>query len=363
MSYYHQRPSVHALVEYLHAIANRDHSVGAKADMLIHLLSEEFIDRQSLELLYAGMSRVAMSMMQPRQAPPQMMREEAPACGAQSPQLNPDAITADGSIDWYEPDERFYALDKRSGAELSAVLEDLQVMQRYIRRGARPPTRLLFIGGAGTGKTAGALWIASQLGLPTALVRIDGIVSSLAGGKARKVRAAFEEAVTRQSVIVVDEFEAIAVPRADNSPNVPQWDKEATSALLQLLDSLPPEQIVIGATNVPEAIDPSVLRRMRTHVYFHPPDRDARASMLAQWWTSAPHEGAAKRKLLDLSEGHSGDILERAAESANRAAARRSEDAKISVADVETAMASILATADHIAGKRPEAKGGSDAGA
>jgi SpoVK/Ycf46/Vps4 family AAA+-type ATPase len=246
-------------------------------------------------------------------------------------------------IDWYEPDpERFYVLDKKSGIELAAVLDDIRNAERYLKRGARAPNRLLFIGAPGNGKTAGALWLGSQLDLPVALIRIDGIVSSLAGKTSKNIRAAFETATSRESLIVIDEFEAVAVSRGESGPNVPQWTKETTSALLQLLDSLPPTQPIIACTNVPETIDKAILRRLRKHVFFEPPDREARAAMVGRWWEKAPHMGGAKKKILDVTEGHSGDFIEKLAEDANRAAARRSESAQITLADVEHAFAAAL---------------------
>lgn len=329
----HIRKSTFALVQYLKAIAAKTQGTTQGSELLQHFVAEG-VAKHVHDELYTLMTGVAG-----------VVAAQSATCAASGDQKHPDQVTAEGSIDWYEPQKDFfYVLDRRSGAELAAVLEDLKVADRYTKRGARPPNRLLFIGGAGVGKSVGAKWLASQLGLPAAFVRIDGIVSALAGGKAKRVRAAFEEAATRPCVLVVDEFEAIAVPRADSNPNTPQWDKEATAALLQLMEALPPQQIVIGCTNVPQAIDPSVLRRMRDHIYFHNPDRDARAAMLGNWWSAAPHESAAKRVLLDLTEDHSGDVLERAAEHANRAAARRSEAEKITTADVEAAMAHVIAT-------------------
>ena len=272
---------------------------------------------------------------------------------------NFDAIkSTEEQIDWYEPSQakKFYVLDSRSGAALRDVLDDLRNTRRYLNRGARAPNRLLFIGRPGTGKTAGALWLGGELGVPVALIRIDGVVSSSAGKTSKNLRAAFELASTRPCIIVIDEFEAFAVSRADQSPNTPQWTKEVTSALLQLLNSLPEDQTVIGCTNVPEVIDRAVVRRLRKHVHFHPPDRSARAAMLAEWWRRANHEGSAKRRLLDLTEGHTGDFLERIAEEANRAAARRSEVEKITVEDVDRAIES--ATEDDEPGaartERPE---------
>jgi hypothetical protein len=269
---------------------------------------------------------------------------------------NVGAGSADG-IDWYEPDpNRFYVLDKRSGAELNDVLTDLRILERYVKRGARPPNRLLCIGDPGNGKTTGALWLGSQLGVKVALVRIDGVIGGIAGQTAKNLRACFEAAAAEKAILVIDEFEAVAVSRTDNGPNVPQWTKEVTSALLQLLDSLPPTQIVIGATNVPGVVDKAVLRRLRKHVYFYPPDREARTAMLRGWWGSgsriiAPYNENAFQRLLDLSEGLSGDFLERTAEEANRAAARRAETAPITVTDVEAAVMSAIAVHQAASGR------------
>jgi hypothetical protein len=234
------------------------------------------------------------------------------------------ATDAGDGIDWYDPDpDLFYALDKKSGVELADVLEDLLCAADYIARGARAPNRLLFVGPPGTGKTMGARWLGAQLETVVGIMRVDATVRSEVGGTAKAVRAGFEIAWEKKAILVLDEFEAVAVPRSNQGANVGQWSRETTSALLQLLDSLPVEQIVIGATNHAPLVDEAVRRRMRKHVYFGMPDRDTRAAMMTRWWSKAPHDGSAKRVLLDLTEGFSGDVLERIAEDANRAAARR----------------------------------------
>lgn len=252
------------------------------------------------------------------------------------------------AIDRYEPDPNyFYVLDAKSGVALQRVLEKLRMAEGLARRKARVPNRLLFIGPPGTGKTAGAKWLASQLGLPALLIRIDGVIGAKVGETARRLRAAFEEA--KDGVIIIDELDAVSVNRGDKNPNVGQWDKQTTTALNQLLDALPHDRVVVGCTNVPEAIDPAVLRRMRTHVHFGPPDRVAREVMLTEWWSAAPFSENAWRHILDGSEGKSGDFLERTAEEANSSAALRGEDEKINATDVRDALASVLATDKAIA--------------
>lgn len=266
--------------------------------------------------------------------------------------MHPPSATATGgselaagdvdNIDWYEPDPNFfYVLDKQSGAQLEALLHDLQHTARYIKRKARPPTRQLYVGKPGNGKTVGARWLGAQLIKRVGIMRIDATMKGEVGGIGKMLRAAFE--VARDDVLVIDEFEAVAVPRSNSSSNVGQWSRDTTSGLLQLLDACPPDQIIIGATNHLDLVDEAVRRRMRTHIFFHDPDRDARAAMLRHWWRTSPYDSAAMRRVLDLTEGCSGDALERIAEAATRVAAREeAEDTPISVEHAEGAVQSVV---------------------
>jgi hypothetical protein len=275
-----------------------------------------------------------------------VMARPAPSAGAACDGV--DAADAVDASDWYAPDAGLhYVLDGACGIALRALVEDLRVTDRYVARGARPPTRALFVGPPGCGKTMGARWLAGQLGVDCGILRVDATVGSTVGAIARRLRASFEAARDRGGVLALDEFEALAVPRTNTSANVGQWSRETTSALLQLLDSLPPEQIVIGATNYPTLVDPAVRDRMWTKIHFGPPSRDARAGMLKRWWARCPHDGEAKRVLLDLTEGYSGRTLEVAQDAANRAAARRSVAANVTEADVREAFVSAVVLAEE----------------
>jgi hypothetical protein len=297
----------------------------AQGNELLMTLRAAGVDQIELERCCAAMESAIRTLNAPQSG-----------CGT-------DAFGSDFGVDLYEPDpERFYVLDKRSGTELQGILDDLHYTENYLARGAKPPNRLLFVGEPGTGKTAGGLWLGSQLGMTVALIRLDGVIAPKVGETARNLRMCFESAEAKEAIIFIDEFEAVAVNRNDSNPNMGQWNKETTSALLQCIDALRPTTILIGATNIPKAIDGAVLRRMRKHVTFHPPDRDARAEMLKKWWAKAPHHPKAKRALLDATEGLSGDFLERMADEANRGAARRGVAEPIAVHDIETALRSVM---------------------
>jgi AAA+ superfamily predicted ATPase len=252
-------------------------------------------------------------------------------------------LGSDEGLSWHEPkSDMFYALDDKSGARLAKVLDDLRNAPRYIARGAPAPSRQLFIGKPGNGKTTGVLWLGGQLNLPVALIRLDGVASSLVGKKEKNLRACIESAMKRPCIIALDEFESVAVPRSNQGPNVGQWSRDCTGALLQLIDSLPPDQAFIGCTNHPEAIDAAVMERMRDYVVFYPPNRDTRSHMINAWWNLAPYDGAAKRVLLDKTEGFSGRRLQTVTHAANRTAARRGAEEDITVADVEEAIRDAL---------------------
>lgn len=334
----HGHPLVHGVFEWAKALATGD-QVSSKnsGQRLLEAAARAGASQFVVDEMLSVMQRVVYATRPPEQG----------ACGADG-KHDPDADV--DAIEWHEPDaRRFYALDKRSGAELSRVLEHLRHQDRLIRRGVRPPNRLLFVGPSGTGKTTGALWLGGQLGVPVALVRIDAALGSLVGSTPRRVRKSLEVAWEKRAVTVLDEFEALAVPRANASPNVGQWSRETTTAILQLLQSLPEEQIVVGTTNYLHLVDPAAQRRMRKHVFFYSPDAESRRAMLAEWWKKAPHDRKAFEALIIGTEGFSGDVLERAAEEANLLAAARSDTAPISIHDVQIALAGVLAAAEYLA--------------
>ena len=250
------------------------------------------------------------------------------------------------AIDWRAPDPRmYYELDQRSGVELRKIAKLLKHPGAAVARGARVPNRQLYVGAPGNGKTQGALWLASQLDRTVALIRIDATMIGQVGAIARRVRNCFEEAHARGAMVVIDEFEALAVPRNNMSPNVPQWSRETTSALLQLFDDPKLEDLVVVAcTNYVHLVDEAVRRRLRRHVVFYAPDRPTREAMLRRWWEKVPHDDGARARMIDLTTDCSGDVLQRAAEEANLIAFQRAADARVTAGDVTEAFAVVTAT-------------------
>lgn len=75
---------------------------------------------------------------------------------------------------------------------------------------------LLLYGHPGCGKTSAAKYIASQLGLPLVVARLDTLISSLLGNTAKNIHKIFEFAKKQPCVLFLDEFDAIAKARDEH---------------------------------------------------------------------------------------------------------------------------------------------------
>jgi hypothetical protein len=263
-------------------------------------------------------------------------------------QAPPGTDTADDDlpIEWFRPDpERYYALDKRSGAALQRAVVDLQpdMLRRHLRRGAEPPSKLFFVGEPGNGKTEAAMWIATQLGIDLAVVMLDQLVSKWMGETARKLGECAEAAKKRGAALLIDEIDSLGGRRDANAgdPGAGDHTVKVVSATNQILDRLPPEMIVIGATNLPDAVDPSVTRRLGTTIVFHNPDEETRVAMLTRRWSQVRWSQDAFDTMIRATNGRSGAALKTAAHAANLEAGRRSEDEEITEADVLLAISSL----------------------
>ena len=80
------------------------------------------------------------------------------------------------------------------------------------------------------------------------------------GESEAKLREVFEEAARRApSILFIDEIDAVAPKRAEVSGEV---EKRVVAQLLSLMDGFVSrgQVVVIGATNIPEVLDPALRR-------------------------------------------------------------------------------------------------------
>ena len=169
---------------------------------------------------------------------------------------------------------------------------------------------LLAYGPPGCGKSHVAGYIARELGLPLAVVRLDGLISSYLGSTSKNIRAIFDYAASTPCVLFLDEFDAIAKLR-DDRQELGEL-KRVVNSFIQNLDRLGSHTVVVAATNHPQLLDPAVWRRFTYRIELPYPSAPVRERLWNAYLAELGDFSRADIALLkDLSDGFSGaDIRE-----------------------------------------------------
>lgn len=184
-------------------------------------------------------------------------------------------------LDLREPVRRLEdaILSDETRSAMEEVLQEHHHQERLACYGLRPADRLLFYGPPGCGKTLTAEVIASELGLPLAIVRVDAVVSSYLGETAANLRKVFDFAAATASVVLFDEFDALAKERADEAEHGEL--RRVINAVLQIMDAYAGRSVLIAATNHESILDFAVWRRFEEVLVFEPPNLEQLHRLLA----------------------------------------------------------------------------------
>ncbi|HYO54364.1 ATP-binding protein [Archangium sp.] len=217
-----------------------------------------------------------------------------------------------------------------------------------LRAAGLEPTRTLLLTGApGVGKTMTARYLAAQVGWPLFTVDLAALVSSLLGKTGQNLRQALNFGHRNQSVLLLDEFDALAKRRDDDS-DVGEL-KRIVNVLLQEIDRWPASGLLVAATNHPELLDRAVWRRFERVLELKPPGRVLREAILRRA-LAAHHQEVADSEVATLAiatDGMSGSDL-------GRLVAEVVRDAVVG-ADTPLAPMLLTRTLDHLR-RGPEAQ-------
>ena len=156
---------------------------------------------------------------------------------------------------------------------LAQLIKERKQIKKLAALGLHPTKSSVFVGAPGVGKTITARWIAAQLGVPLFVLDLTAVMSSLLGKSGSNLRAALDYAKRVPSVLFLDEIDAVAKRRSDDS-DVGEL-KRLVTVILQEVDNWPSSGLLLAATNHPELIDRALWRRFDLIVEFKTPDAEA----------------------------------------------------------------------------------------
>lgn len=145
---------------------------------------------------------------------------------------------------------------------------------------------VLLTGLSGTGKTTFGRYVAHKLGLPFLYINFSYLIDSYLGKTAQNLRNIFDFARMNKCLLMLDEIDCIAQSRKGSSEGTTREFNNTTISLLQELDKIQNDSIIIGATNIPNAIDPAVKRRFAIHHEVLPPEKEECIAMMNQYMES-----------------------------------------------------------------------------
>jgi len=214
--------------------------------------------------------------------------------------------------------------------ELSHVREmielPLKFPELFAELGIDPPKGVLLSGPPGTGKTLLARTISNEVRAHFIHVNGPEVIHKFYGESEAKLRQVFEEArKNAPSIIFLDEIDALAPKRAQVIGDV---EKRVVAQLLALMDGVVSrgEVVIIGATNMPELVDPALRRpgRFDREITIGSPSKDGRKQILKIHSRTMPLAADVDLdKLADITTGYVGADLAALCKEAGMASLRR----------------------------------------
>lgn len=142
---------------------------------------------------------------------------------------------------------------------LKRIINEYEQRDKLRRYNLDNRHKVLLYGPSGTGKTMSASVLASELGLPLFVVRLEKVITKFMGETGLKLSKIFDFIADVPGVYLFDEFDAIGAQRGIENEVGEQ--RRILNAFLQLMERPMADSIVVAATNAINSIDTALFRR------------------------------------------------------------------------------------------------------
>ncbi len=218
------------------------------------------------------------------------------------------------------------------GTQVQRIREMIELPLKYPevfeRLGIEAPKGVFMYGPPGTGKTLTARAVASETDAYFVSLSGPEIMGKFYGESEARLRSVFEDAQKHApAIIFIDEIDAIA-PKREDMGGEKQVERRVVAQLLALLDGLESRGhvIIIGATNIPNTIDPALRRpgRFDREISIPIPDKNGRLEIMEIHTRGMPlAKDVDLGKLAEITHGFVGADLEALAREAAMSALRK----------------------------------------
>ncbi len=213
---------------------------------------------------------------------------------------------------------------------------------KFQKMGIKPPKGALLYGPSGCGKTLLARALATESGANMILVRGPEILSKWVGESEKAIREIFRKAKTSSPCIIIfDELDSLARFKSNEEGGI--GERLLSQLLTEMEDGGASRVIVLGISNRPDLIDPSLIRpgRLDLMIFVPPPDEKGRFEIIKLFTKLMPLSGDINLKEIAVAtKGYSGaDLVAVCREAAVNA--MRNNIQKISSADFSAALKNV----------------------
>jgi transitional endoplasmic reticulum ATPase len=218
------------------------------------------------------------------------------------------------------------------GTQVQRIREMIELPLKYPevfeRLGIEAPRGVFMYGPPGTGKTLTARAVANETDAYFTSITGPEVMGKFYGESEARLRSVFEDAQKHApAIIFIDEIDAIA-PKREDMGSEKQVERRVVAQLLALMDGLESRGhvVVIGATNIPNTIDPALRRpgRFDREISLPIPDKNGRLEILEIHTRGMPlAKDVSLEKLAEITHGFVGADLEALAREAAMSALRK----------------------------------------